>query len=636
MNRPLTVGGAVAVAVGLGGLLDVGTAGAVVAAVAALGLTAWLASSVVLAEDDDRGLPAVEFAAGTDPPGATLTTALGQFVGSGRVGRATRDLRGALSAAAVSVLVRDGDRTVAEAEAALADGSWTADERAAAFLADSESGENSDEDRSWADRLPFRGGPSVRDDVRRTVDALATVAGVGHSGDDPGWFAVETSRPVETVPSLPADHDGGPVVRERRSTGRWRGLRALGVGTLAVGTLLQSPSVVLFAALPFGYLGAARLGSAGLNGEYVPELAVERSLPDDGVAPGDRAPVELVVRNEGDERVADCRLVDGVPAGIRVVDGSPRAAVALAPGESTTLRYAVAARRGSHTFDPTLAVVRDAAGTTAVECLLPADSTLRVRPRFEAASTVPLRRQGPRAAGEIRTGDGGEGTTFHATREYRRGDPLSRVDWRRWARTGEFATVEFERERAATVVFVVDARGAGYVAPDRESEHALDRALGAVASLYPALTAAGNRVGLSAVSTADCWVPPGAGKAHRARFRETLATHPALSSAPEGTNLAARTAVERLHRRLPTGAQVLLLSPLCDDYAAQVARRFEVGGHPATVVSPDPTTTDSPSGTLARLARQNRVHDLREAGVTVVDWAWDEPLSTALERGERL
>lgn len=625
MNRRLAVAGGTAVCAGL---LGVGVGGVGVAAAAALGtgfVLLWLLVTQFTTARGQRTVPAVELAAGTDPPGARLDDALGQFADERRLGGGPRRRRSALAAAAVAALVRYGDHTPSSARAAVADGSWTENDRAAAFLSD-------DVDRAsrrWRDRLPFVGGSSAVDDVRHTVDAIADLAGVESTAtDDPA----PGRRTTGTVPSPPADHDGGPYVRSRRHTGRFRGLRALGVGTLAAGTLLQSPSVVLLGALPFGQLAAAHLRRTD---DAAPAVTVERSLDDDGVAPGGRVAVELEVTNEGDERVADCRLVDGVPAGLPVVDGSPRAAVALAPGESTTLRYAVEARRGSHEFGPTLAVVRDPSGATAVECLLPAASTLRVLPRFEAAPTVPLRRQGTRTAGEIRTGEGGEGTTFHATREYRRGDPLSRVDWRRWARTGEFATVEFERERAATVVFVVDARGASYVAPDHDSEHALDRALGAVASLYPALTDAGNRVGLTAVSTADCWVPPGSGRAHRARFREALGTHPALSSAPEGENLAARTAIARLHRRLPAGAQVLLLSPLCDDYAAQVARRFEVGGHPATVVSPDPTTTDSPSRTLARVARRNRLHDLREAGVTVVDWAWDEPLSTALERGER-
>lgn len=630
MSRRLAVGGAVAVAAGLFGVVELGVGVAAAAAAGTVLLAAWLASSAIVADRPDRRLPLVERAAGTEPPGGTIDAALGPFVGGRRVGRSTRRLRDALAEAAVAALGRYRDHTPDAARDAVANGRWTDDDRAAAFLADDRDADDRDD---WRDGLPFRDGPTVRDDVRRTVDAVADVAGVEPSGDASGWFAVDARSPVETVPSLPADHGSGPAVRDRRSTGRWRGLRALGVGTLAAGTLLGSPSVVLLGALPFGYLGAARLGATA--GADPPALAVERTLDDEGVAPGEHVGVELVVTNVGESSVADCRLVDGVPAGLPVVGGSPRAAVALAPGESTTLRYAVAARRGSHEFDPVLAVVRDAAAARETECLLPVETTLRVLPRFEAAPTVPLRRRATRAAGEIRTGEGGDGTTFHATREYRRGDPLSRVDWRRWARTGEFATVQFERERAATVVFVVDARGASYVAPDDEDEHALDRALGAVASLYPALTAAGNRVGLTAVSTADCWVPPGAGRGHRARVRETLGSHPALSSAPEGENLAARRAVARLHRRLPTGAQVLLLSPLCDDYAAAIARRFEVGGHPATVVSPDPTTTRSPSQSLARVARRNRVHDLREAGVSVVDWARDEPLSTALERGER-
>ncbi|WP_267641027.1 DUF58 domain-containing protein [Haloarchaeobius amylolyticus] len=635
-NRRLLLAAAVAIAAGLAGLVGSGSLATTVAGLVVGFAAAWLAGEAARRDRTDATPPSVERAAGTDPPGATLAAALDGYLGGASLDRTTQGTRSALTTVVVSVLTRYDGRSAEEARAAVAEGTWTEDTAAARFLAaESAAAEPASVVSSF-----LGGDRDLREDVRRVVDEAAAIAGVAPSGDaDPDWFSRRAGRSVGTVPSLPPDapadrqepaDDQPVVVRDRRDTGHWRGLRVLGLATLAVGVLARAPAVVLLGALPLGYLGVSRLSTP-----EPPSLSVERSLEPEGrPTPGDRVVVTLTVTNEGDRRVPDCRLVDGVPAGLAVVEGTPRRAVALAPGESVTVRYAVEARRGTHEFGPLLAYVRGPTAVTELECLVPAATSLRVDPGVDPASSAPLRRRGTRAAGEIRTGEGGAGLTFHATREYRRGDPLSRIDWRRWARTGELATVEFERDRAATVVFVVDTRAANYVAPTPGDEHAVDRSLAAVASLSPALTAAGNRVGLTAVSTTDCWVPPGLGRDHRVRLRETLATHPALTAAGQGENLAARRAIERLHRRLPTGAQVVLVSPLCDDYAAEVARRFEVGGHPTTVVSPDPTTTDSPARTLARVARRNRVHDLREAGVRVVDWRWDEPLPTALQRGD--
>jgi hypothetical protein len=90
-----------------------------------------------------------------------------------------------------------------------------------------------------------------------------------------------------------------------------------------------------------------------------------------------------------------------------------------------------------------------------------------------------------------------------------------------------------------------------------------------------------------------------------------------------------------LRRRLPTSAQVVFYSPLCDDYAPEVARRLDAAGHAVTVVSPDPTVDDTPGTRLASAERARRLRALRAGGVRAVDWDTDDHLGVALTHADR-
>ncbi|RJS95657.1 DUF58 domain-containing protein, partial [Halococcus sp. IIIV-5B] len=89
--------------------------------------------------------------------------------------------------------------------------------------------------------------------------------------------------------------------------------------------------------------------------------------------------------------------------------------------------------------------------------------------------------------------------------------------------------------------------------------------------------------------------------------------------------------LRRLRRRLPARAQVVVCSPVCDDALVRLVRRLDVGGHRVSVVSPDPTATDTPGCQLARTERRVRLSKLRAAGIPVIDWD-DEPIAVALAR----
>lgn len=402
-------------------------------------------------------------------------------------------------------------------------------------------------------------------------------------------------------------------------TNRWTGVAGVTLLLLGAGVFTREAALVLAGAVGVGYAAFARYGDAP-----VAELSVRRSIADRSPSPGDEVDVAVTVTNVGDGTLADLRLVDGVPDALEVTDGPARMATALRPGASASFGYTVRVVRGEHVWDDMRAVTRDPSGATERETQLTRRTTLQCTPELDVGADLPLRGLTTQFHGRVPTDVGGSGVEFHATREYRRGDPLRRIDWNRRARTGELATLELREERSANVVVVVDAREEAYLASDPEATNAVERSVEAASQLFRALLDGGDRVGIAAMSPTDCWLAPHAGSEHEARARELLATHPALAPTPSAGVFYPSLWLRRLRRRLPNDAQVILLSPMCDRYAARSAKRLDAHGHLVTVLSPDVTAEGTAGRRIARFERTERLRDLRGRGIRAVEWREDE------------
>jgi uncharacterized repeat protein (TIGR01451 family) len=432
-----------------------------------------------------------------------------------------------------------------------------------------------------------------------------------------------------------ATPDRRPAVGEHvdRETGRWRGLVGFALLAGAVGALVGRGAPVVAGAVALSLAAYARAGGAPAV-----DLEVTRELSRERVEPGTPVRVTVTVRNAGATTLPDLRVVDGVPEGLDVADGAdgaPRHGTALRPGRSATFAYTVTARRGEHEWEPVTALALGFAGAVEREARLAGPhSALTCVPGLTEGPPLPLRPRGAGYAGRLSVDDAGAGVEFRSVREYRPGDPLARVDWHRVARTGELATVEFARERAAEVVLLVDARAEAYLAPHPDAPSAVERSVAAAGRAVTSLLSTGDRVGIASFGPRECWLPPGAGDDHRSRARDLLATHPAFAPAPPEAPFAAGLRVRALRRLLPAAAQIVFFSPCTDDYAARVARRLEAYGHPVTVVAPDPTADGTAGRALARAERAVRLSELRGAGIRAIDWG-EEPLASALARAER-
>lgn len=569
--------------------------------------------------------PDVELRESTKVPGTELDETLEGFPGADQVYAGIfSSIRNGLEEVAVAVLTRfDGDDEE-RARERVASGTWTDDPYAAGFL--SESGHQVRSLRDRLRRLVARDSLQRRY-VRRTADAIARKANVEpENRADEEEPAFDSDRENGTKSwGNPGPIDGMEVVGTAL-TNHWTGVSVVALICLGIGLFLETPAVLLAGVAGISYAAYARSATQGTV-----DLSVSRAVSETDPDPGEEIEVTLTVTNEGGF-CPDLRIVDGVPERLSVESGSPRLGTALRSGESATVSYKITARQGRHEFGPVLAIARTLPGSSEQELLIEAESTIRTLPSPQPATDpVPLRKQHTRYAGQSTTDTGGEGIEFQKIRKYQPGDSMARIDWNRRARTGELTTLEFRRERAAKVAILVDVRASAFVGHAPDAESTVERSIDGAHRLFLRLLDDGHQVGLAAVGPRECYLAPGSGADHRQRGRELLATDPAFHARPdEGTT---RTRWGRsLRKKLPDNTQLLVFSPLLDPRTVRIVRQFEAHGYPTSVVSPDPTATDTPSRRLMRVRRQFMLTDTRQAGVPVLDWHPSEPIEKALKR----
>ncbi|WP_220132663.1 DUF58 domain-containing protein [Halorhabdus salina] len=579
----------------------------------------WYSYRRTFASVSESTPPTVEARSTTSVPGSTFDRLLrGPFPSQGDRIKARRRVSKRLRQATIDVLDSTStDRDASSIEAALSAGTWTDDPMAGDFFAE-EATERTLRDRIENVRL---GRPNLFVlSVERVVGELADRYLPDRATD---WYnSPETSANTRRRSTF------GTV----RSTGRWRGLGAIALLAIGLGAGLGKPGLLLVAGpllLVVGY--------AAMDVEPPQSITIERTVEPTDPDPGERVQVRVDVHNDSGRWVPDLRIVDGVPAGMTVADGSPRHGTVLRPGASTWFEYSVQAERGTHTFESAYTITRNLSGSiertfrTATE----GDRaiTYRLQPDFEA--TFPLRQQASSHVGRVLTDVGGSGLEFHSVREYRSGDPLSRIDWNRAAQGQGLATLQFREERSATVVLLLDTRAAAYVAPDEEAPSAVDRTVQAAADVFRALLNSDDRVGMAALSPRGCWLPPGAGHVHWARAEALFAKDPAFSTQPPTQAFHPHVRLPKLRKRLPSDAQIVMFSPLCDDESSSIARQLQAHGYPMTVISPDPTSDGTVGQTVGRIERKLRLSTLRKADARVVDWQPAERLALAFDRAQR-
>ena len=497
-------------------------------------------------------------------------------------------------------LARESLAAVGKSAETVETGTWTDDAVAAGVISDEQ-------------RAPRFRRLSFRERIRRTVDAIATAT-------------LSESTPSRWHESTESESNW---IAGTRRTGQWAGVGALALFGFAAAAFLQTPGLLVMAATLLGLIGYVQLSRLPPV-----SLAVNREFGTENPRPGETVTVSVTVTNEGERMLPDVRLVDGVPDRLAVADGTPRHATALTPGESVTFEYDVRVVYGEHEFEQLYLTARDTSGyreqTVTQETTR---QTLTCEPGV-VTETVPLHPQTTGVTGHVPSNTGGSGQEFRSVREYRRGDPLRRVDWNRLARTGEVATVELREEHAATVVLLVDGREGAFCVPAQGELTALDRSLAGASQLFTTLSDDGDRVGLANIAPEWRWIAPNAGSAHRTSVRAAL-TGETFEPQSDWHGFDPEEYVRALRTRLPATAQLIVLSPLLDEEIVTVIWRLRAHRHHVTVFSPDPTGIETVGGTVARLERRLRLRQLQHSSVSVIDWPADTSLVHTVARAQR-
>jgi len=451
-----------------------------------------------------------------------------------------------------------------------------------------------------------------------------------------------------------------------RRVRRWSGGLAAALFLVSVSLLTAEPLLLAATAIPLSYVAYGALSRVPSG----TDLQAARSVSDAQPTPGEPVAIELTITNTGSSSLTDVRVIDGVPEELAVVEGSPRCCTSLRPNESATLSYAVMAKRGSYTFDAAAVRVRTLSASDEVTVDLPVagDGTLTCS---NTVSEVPMADATLPRAGTLPTDTGGSGLEFHSTRSYQPGDPVNRIDWRRYAKTDELTTIDYREEQAVKTVLVVDTRPSARVTPEPGFPTGAELSAYAAERLFDALSRTSVVASVCAVGLADADVPGGLGPdglawvdasgghaaAHArqvfdsvgraaARQSETDAAGdadvsengpPRQSQADDGTQVTTADGgtVEdpdllAVLARLPPTAQVVVFSPAADDWPVSLVSSLAVRDYPTTLVSPSLARGDSLGAAIASTERTARLQRAELAGTTVIDWDLDSPIDVAL------
>lgn len=404
-------------------------------------------------------------------------------------------------------------------------------------------------------------------------------------------------------------------------TNRWRHAFVVVLVTSSVGVYTERPSILLAS-----IIGVAYAAYPLLTPEPTVDLALSRTVSDESPEHGDPVRVTVTVRNTGTRTVADLRLIDGVPPLLPVTDGSAQQTATLRPGGSTTVRYTVTAKHGFHRFEPAAAIVHDISGGKRVQTsITAADASVDALDCSVDVRTV--RRRTHRSGGVATAATSGRGIELYQTRAYQRGDPANRIDWRRFARTGELTTVEHRAQRQSSVVLCLDARAKSVRSARPNEPDAVAYSVAAATELLSVRLEEGYRVGIAVVGPEFAWLPPAMGREHHEQAVQLLETHRVRGSTQANTRRETADRSEQLHTLFRQGdAEVMLFTPLLDDFGVTAARQCEANGSPVTVISPNSTAGETLGGELTRIERRNRVQSLRESRIPVCDWTPGDPI----------
>lgn len=383
---------------------------------------------------------------------------------------------------------------------------------------------------------------------------------------------------------------------------------------------------------------AVYLGAGIFYGPKKLRLKVIRTLHENRVAEGNPAIIRINLTNSGED-LEEVLVEDINPEALDLVGNKPKLLTLLPAGGKAELKYSVKGTRGLFYFDAVRITANDHLGIIRRSMMVSVPEELVFHPEVPKLKQVNIRPKQTRGyAGPILSRQAGAGLDFFGVREYQQGDPRNRINWKlsgRHSRT--IYTNDFERERIADIVLILDARMSSEIRFGDES--LFEYAVRATASLADGFLTEGNRVGLLIYGFNPNWTFPGYGRVHKKRIEKAL-----LQAKTEESGLFEN--MDHLPiRLLPARSMIVMANPLLNDDTS-IITRLKKCGYEILVISPDPIdfeqkmviAFDNPGISkdiqvavrIANLERELRIRKLRKIGTRVVNWQVDTPLDRAI------
>lgn len=420
-------------------------------------------------------------------------------------------------------------------------------------------------------------------------------------------------------------------------TNRWAGTFAGSIFLAAFGIVTASSAFFIAAVFPLIFAMYSSLSTS----PSTPNIELTRSITPQHPAPGEPITVTITVTNTSETAIPDLRIIDGVPTQLTATNNSPRNGVALRSNSTTEYTYTVRSPRGTYEFtEPTVRTrsVSTAAYTTNTPAI-DGDSTVTCT---TTVTDAPLNTDTTPYTGTLTTQSPGEGLEFHSTRDYRRGDAISRVNWRDYAKTGSLTTIEYNEPHTAEVLLVVDAHDDTDIAGYSGGSTGRELSGYAAEQLMTAFRTDNHQVGIAVTGIGSSTthqtglIQPTTDSELLTRTNNLFDALAHGDSIPTDLlhNLPVEQSVtdnaEQLCKHLSANTQIIYITPGLNDTAYDTASVFKKHGHQLTILSPDITTTNTHGQTLTHIRRETRLEKLRQLGTSVIDWNPETPLELVL------
>lgn len=341
-------------------------------------------------------------------------------------------------------------------------------------------------------------------------------------------------------------------------------------------------------------------------------------------------PVEIsvAIKNRGN-KLDEIFLEDSIPDSLTLTGGANHFLGPIDHLGEQFIKYQVTGSRGVHQFVSVKGLQFDPFGLIRQQKIFSIPCEILILPEIPRMKSIKTKPRATRIfGGNNPSRKGGVGIDFYGVRTYSPGDPMRLINWKASARTSELMfTNEFERERAADIWIILDARTqTNVITPNGALFEKLVLLAGALSNQF---LEGGNRVGLLSFGSFLRWAFLGYGKIQQERILHALArVQPGSSLVPDQLKHPPMFQM--------SGKSLLILISTLNNTDVSFILRLRSRGFQVFCISPNPilyerenigrSQAEELGLRISQVERRILIAQLRQAGVIVEDWDTNIPM----------